>query len=91
MNPSRFGLILIIATLLIYGLCLFLRNKIKLLPLYKNDSNSKKLQLSLSRSIEEGKPIHLDVLNRDESQLIDPSALVAINTSEQLANRFAAS
>ena len=91
MNPSRFGLILIIATLLIYGLCLFLRNKIKFFPLFKNDSNSRKLQLSLSRSIEEGKPIHLDVLNRDESQLINPSALVAMNTSEQLANRFAAS
>ncbi len=90
MNPSRFGLILIIAALLIYGLCLFLKNKIRFFPLFKNDSNSKKLQRSLTRSIEEGKPIHLDILNRDESHLIDPSALIAMNTSERLANRFAA-
>ncbi len=90
MNSTLPGLVVILLTLILYALCLLLKNWILFTPTFLKTTRVQKLRAQLTRSYEESTPIHLDLYTADDNQLVSPAVLSGLMTAENLSNQLAA-
>ena len=89
MQPSMTGAVIILGIIVIYGICLLVKGKVRLVSRSYNRDKDKLLRLQIANSLEEASPIHLDIGSNNEGELAAGAVLAAAEATDTVSAQMA--